>query len=144
MLEILPRGWLVLSKLGLKPPKPLIKGGWEHSAGSQLIANFGRRRGLAVRYEVDLPGARVDVELRRNDGSRILHNVGISSPARELENALKIVCLPAVAGNQFVLVGRDAAFVRKVKLLMKQKGVERETAEKIGLKTIAHYLEAGV
>jgi DNA-binding MarR family transcriptional regulator len=132
----------VLGKHGLNAPEPPIGGGSEHGLTAILITQRGREVGMAVSHEVDIGGHRIDVVWRdKRNGARTLFQIGITSPERELKNALEIVELPAAAENRFVVVARDAAFVKKLRSLIKQSDKADYLSERIEMRMVADYLE---
>jgi len=139
MTEVTESGRKELARRGIECPAPVKGGGWEHNMTALLIDDAGTRKGLKVSYEVDLQGARADMEWRDATGKRIFFNIGVSDPVREAENGLKIIGLPVMVNSEFVFVARDSAFAKEFMKALKvadKSGV----AEKIKVQLIADFI----
>ena len=141
LLEATRGGWDVLKRHGISQPDPVTGGGWEHNVGAALVGDTGTRKGMKVSYEVDLLGARVDVEWRAATGRRTFYNIGVSTPVREAQNALKIISLPVMADNGFIFVARDSAFAKKFKACLKARDPNGTAHKDIEIKLIADFLD---
>ena len=83
---------------------------------------------------------RVDVQWRSKTGDLTFFQVGMSSPEREAEAAVKALQVPAVAAGTLVMVVRDGDFGKRFKAAMKAKDPGGTLASKVHVRTVGDVL----
>jgi len=129
-----------LVRMGVKLPKPRTGGGPEHELAAVIVERYGRQRGYRVSFEVPLEGIRIDVKWDRPDGLTYL-NISVSRPKREAEKAIQAVSLPAIERAEFILVCRDAKFMKQTRQAL--QSIDGELAERVKLAKITDFKSRG-
>ena len=136
--------YLQLRQFGIEQPSHVTQGGWEHNLGCRVMGEIGKQKHYQVFYEVPIGAKgniRGDVVLQAPTGMRIYVQCGISSPEREVRNALKALETPAVSAGKFLLVCRDKKFATQVIQFIKKQDTSGQALEQISIKLIGDILE---
>jgi len=133
--EVTDKGWKVLEALGIERPKALTQGGWEHELAARLVGKEGQRLGYHVDYEVTMGDRRFDCVWTSRQGRKVFYEVEMSRLDHAVDNLVKALRIPGVAGlgNRLVLVVRDKGTAEKAR---KRLGKSVRRLEQDGVLTI--------
>ncbi len=136
--EVLDHGWTILEARGTSRPAALTNGGFEHELAAQLLKAEAKRNNLAVQFEVDVGGVRVDAVMTdKNSGSRIYCQIGISRPNHEVDSIEKFFTLPVSQNARFVLIARDVPFTREMTKIFKARKIADAIVRRVHMRVIA-------
>jgi hypothetical protein len=142
VFEVLDYGWTILLARGIARPRSLTQGGFEHELAAQLLKAETHRNDFGIQFEVYLGGLRGDaVMTHKKTGQRICVNIGISNAEHEVDSIEKFFRLPVARSVKYVLVGRDAAFVKKVRKILKTRKVEDAIVRQVHFRVIADLIK---
>ena len=139
--EITGYGWQVLQKKGISRPEPLTNGGFEHELAAQLLRAEAQRNSLAIDFEVDMGGLRLDaVMIDKQTGRRYYFNIGISRPEHEVDSIERFFTMPAAHSAGLTLVARDSSFAKKVRNTLKKRRLNDSIVKNVEIKLIADFV----
>jgi len=142
--EVTAAGWSELKPVGLKPPKPVIQGGWEHQLCEAVLEKLGRRQNYNVYFELPigpLQNVRGDVMWQKKNGSIILWQCGFSSPEREADSIERITAIDSLDNWKVAVVCRDKAFHQAFIRDIKKRHIAQQMCDDIIVKIFGDLLE---
>jgi len=122
LVGLTPAGKVLIQDMGLVVPEQRVTGSWLHNACAVAQGEICRRKQSDVTYEATIGEVRVDIRSRRRDtGAITLYQVGISSPEREVDSAIKLIDYAPVDAWRLVVICVDPAFEQRFLRLMRQR-----------------------